>query len=587
MPLAAHEKRIGLVPGVTNHRVGRVMGADGGVRIVRCFHARFAGVKLGSGMTARTRLAYVLREGQYKDDKADVEAAAGDRDTVVDHADRIEASARVRRGRTAERVLGTQVVELPAESTAEQRAACAEAFVADWRERGHEAVAVVHIHGDDKGAAQPHLHVEVAARPILPDGTVDRSRSLWRAKPDIYAERRIVADLVNRTCDPKPPYHPGGFRDIGREEDKPKTRIPNRPYREVRLALRAARATGAPEKAEMIAAAARVVSSERRSVKQEEREAGRKRISSVKWNGYWKNGRPLSKRGRLQVRGDFWYRHFDRVEAERDKETVRADQAEDRVNELEGAQVQPLKLTDAQRPMFADVAGRNRIEGDYENDPAVQLRILAAYHEEREERRRKRREEREHDERGTGAAGAPGRGADFAVGGVADGGRQRDESGGEAAQERARGDAGSDGAGGTDRGAGGDDRDPPATSASPAAPLEPEVVAESAAAKMVAVDARVVAGQPDDDGSGDRARAGEHHVVVDNPARDPERGLPVLDGNPADVVVVKPAAARPAIERLRELAKPAALEPLDKTEPAEKQPAKPRKGPSQADGMEM
>jgi len=50
---------------------------------------------------------------------------------------------------------------------------------------------------------------------------------------------------------------------------------------------------------------------------------------------------------------------------------------------------------------------------------------------------------------------------------------------------------------------------------------------------------------------------------------------------------VKPAAARPAIERLRELAKPAALEPLDKTEPAEKQPAKPRKGPSQADGMEM
>ena len=153
-----------LLAGVENHRVGRVAGDDGLAKIVRTFHARFGSVKMGGGQTARDRLAYVFREGKHKSDAADVESSAGDKEALLRDADRIKASARVRRGPTAERILATQIVELPAESTAEQRKACAEAFVADWKARGHEAVAVVHMHGEE--GPQPHLHVEVAARAV-------------------------------------------------------------------------------------------------------------------------------------------------------------------------------------------------------------------------------------------------------------------------------------------------------------------------------------------------------------------------------------------------------------------------------------
>ena len=231
-----------LIPGVVNHRIGRVAGDGGLERIVRTFHARFGSVKMGGAMTARDRLAYVFREGKHKSDAADVESSAGDKEALLRDADRIKASARVRRGPTAERILATQIVELPAESTAEQRKACAEAFVADWKARGHEAVAVVHMHGEE--GPQPHLHVEVAARAVDADGGVDRSTALWtgpHGRQAVQAERRRNADLVNRTCDPDPPYHPGNFRDIGIERPA-KKRIPPRPFREARTRSREERA---------------------------------------------------------------------------------------------------------------------------------------------------------------------------------------------------------------------------------------------------------------------------------------------------------------------------------------------------------
>ena len=231
-----------LIPGVVNHRIGRVAGDGGLERIVRTFHARFGSVKMGGAMTARDRLAYVFREGKHKSGAADVESSAGDKEALLRDADRIKASARVRRGPTAERILATQIVELPAESTPEQRKACAEAFVADWKARGHEAVAVVHMHGEE--GPQPHLHVEVAARAVDADGGVDRSTALWtgpHGRQAVQAERRRNADLVNRTCDPDPPYHPGNFRDIGIERPA-KKRIPPRPFREARTRSREERA---------------------------------------------------------------------------------------------------------------------------------------------------------------------------------------------------------------------------------------------------------------------------------------------------------------------------------------------------------
>ena len=294
-----------LIPGVVNHRIGRVAGDGGLERIVRTFHARFGSVKMGGAMTARDRLAYVFREGKHKSDAADVESSAGDKEALLRDADRIKASARVRRGPTAERILATQIVELPAESTAEQRKACAEAFVADWKARGHEAVAVVHMHGEE--GPQPHLHVEVAARAVDADGGVDRSTALWtgpHGRQAVQAERRRNADLVNRTCDPDPPYHPGNFRDIGIERPA-KKRIPPRPFREARTRSREehadlrptideARALGHERRVNRLetalangAAQMYAVSAEKRAPLHEAHEQHRGKIEAAKAVGAW------------------------------------------------------------------------------------------------------------------------------------------------------------------------------------------------------------------------------------------------------------------------------------------------------------
>ena len=326
MELAAAQKRVALIPGVDNNRVGRARGDDGELRIVRTFHARFTGLKLGGGRSARERIAYVFREGKHEKDKADVEASAGDKDRLIEHADRIKATARVRRGRTAERILVEQIVELPAESTPEQRAKCAQAFVDSWRERGHSAVAVVHVHGDDKGKLQPHLHVEIAARPVDEAGNVDRSDVLWRGRATVYDERRIVADLVNGTCEPRPPYHPGGFRDIGREEDRPKGRIPPATFRPAAAAIREARAAGDKDRAGEATATMYAVSADKRAAKRERIETRRVEIAEHKDAGTWKQGRVAPLRERVVT-------VEERLKDEIDAERRRAARAEDDRNE--------------------------------------------------------------------------------------------------------------------------------------------------------------------------------------------------------------------------------------------------------------
>lgn len=342
MALLAAQKRVSLLPGVDNNRVGRIIGKDQTEQIVRTFHARFTGLKLGGARSARERIAYVFREGKHQADAADVEAFAGDKDRLIEHADRIKAAARVRRGRTAERILVEQIVELPAESTPEQRAKCAQAFVDSWIARGHEAVAVVHVHGDDKDKVQPHLHVEIAARPVDEAGNVDRSDVLWRGRASVYGERKIVAGLVNETCDPKPPYHPGGFRDIGRKEDKPKGRVPTVAFRIDRAETREERVgrrtdlREAHEKKDgdraielagelaALDAPMYAASAEKRAPLHAACEKRREEIEAHKDAGTWKNGRPAPLREQLAV-----------AERRLEQEQSQPDEAREEIAEVE------------------------------------------------------------------------------------------------------------------------------------------------------------------------------------------------------------------------------------------------------------
>ena len=290
-----------LLAGVENRRLGRVLGDDGLARVVRSFHFRVRSVKCGGRGTARTRIAYVRREGKHAKSSADVENAAGDKDALIDAADRIEATSRIKRGPTAERILQSFVLELPAESTAAERAATAEAVVEHWRTRygedrpGHEAIAVVHMHGDE--AAQPHLHVEVAARPILADETVDRSVRLWTdpsPSEAVKAERAAMAKIVNTWCTVKAAFHAGAFKEIGRE-DEGKPRLPISAWRAMRKAMRAA---GDKDEAARIEAAAYAVEANRRAGLREAGLARAAEIDALKAAGEWP---PKSQRAALQT----------------------------------------------------------------------------------------------------------------------------------------------------------------------------------------------------------------------------------------------------------------------------------------------
>ena len=290
-----------LLAGVENRRLGRVLGDDGLARVVRSFHFRVRSVKCGGRGTARTRIAYVRREGKHAKSSADVENAAGDKDALIDAADRIEATSRIKRGPTAERILQSFVLELPAESTAAERAATAEAVVEHWRTRygedrpGHEAIAVVHMHGDE--AAQPHLHVEVAARPILADETVDRSVRLWTdpsPSEAVKAERAAMAEIVNTWCTTKAAFHAGAFKEIGRE-DEGKPRLPISAWRAMRKAMRAA---GDKDEADRIEAEAYAVEANRREGLREAGLARAAEIDALKAAGEWP---PKSQRAALQT----------------------------------------------------------------------------------------------------------------------------------------------------------------------------------------------------------------------------------------------------------------------------------------------
>ena len=237
------------IAGLESGRVGR----DSSGQAARTFHCNFSSVKLGGGTTALAALDYALRQGENEGGVLDVESVAGGKQRVLEAAAKIEDAARVRTGPTAERILVKQTFELPADSTPEQRARCAQAFVDDWAGRGHEAVAAVHVHGEE--LPQPHLHVLATARPLNPDGTVNRESSLrpFASKASVRRERANVAALVNEHCAPEVRFHPGKLADTGIERAA-KKRIPQGAFREARAEIRAAPEKAAAIEAEMYAA---------------------------------------------------------------------------------------------------------------------------------------------------------------------------------------------------------------------------------------------------------------------------------------------------------------------------------------------
>lgn len=390
---------------------------------MRSFHINFGSVK-ASAPAARgwsQAIDYATRQGEYAEEAGDgeegpdVQHVAGSPDALRDACQAIDAGVRQRRGKTAERILVKETVELPSDVEDEQAAwkAGAEAIVADWKERGHEAVAAVHLHGEERD--HPHLHVLVAARPMDADGGVDRSKRLLAGKAEVKAERANAAERINEACEPEIRFHPGKLKEIGIGRE-PKRRIPTGTFFRMRAEIEAANDAGDPERAREIEASMYAESATIREPLHAGRDArwqARKpEIDALKAAGEWP---PKSQRAELEAERDelgkgrdFWSRAWKGVEKERKALKERAGTAEGRVAGIEAV---AMELTDARRAMLADVSGRNGIEGPLD-DPGVQLLAWHAFHreqEEREKRRHEAKEERDDDGRGTGEAD---RGAD-------------------------------------------------------------------------------------------------------------------------------------------------------------------------------
>jgi len=202
---------------------GRV-GKDG----QRTFHCHFQSVQVGGSSSGP--VDYLARDGDFETKDKDLEHIAGDRDAVKEAAQAIDAAAKVRKGRTAEKVLIKQTLELPADTTKEQRAATAEAIVKNWTDRGYPTVAAVHGNGE----VQPHIHVAICARPATKTHDtwrVDRNPELVAlrgGKQTVRNERERVAKIINANCNSK--FHHGRLIDTGIQR-KAKKRIPQAAYR--------------------------------------------------------------------------------------------------------------------------------------------------------------------------------------------------------------------------------------------------------------------------------------------------------------------------------------------------------------------
>lgn len=178
----------------------------------RTFHCHFSSRKVNGAI--HSAVDYLARENDFERKKEDFEFLSGDIKQLKKACNEIHKTARVRRGRTAERVLIMTVVELPAEMNEMQRRKTAEELVHFWKERGHVAVAAIH----GNGIVQPHIHLAATARPILVlNGCafVDRDTiPPLRDRMAVRAERKAVAEIVNDVLG-REYFHPGKLRDTG------------------------------------------------------------------------------------------------------------------------------------------------------------------------------------------------------------------------------------------------------------------------------------------------------------------------------------------------------------------------------------
>ena len=197
------------------------------------FHCHIGSVRVGAGGSGGTTIDYLAREGDYAD-RDDLEYLSGDPDAVHEAAMSIEDTARIRRGPRAERILVTQVFELPALSTPAARKAIADAIVERWNGRQFEAVAAVHVpEPKPDGRTNPHIHLAIPARPRIEawewspyDGgrliwKRDRSVRLMVGKAAVQAERQAIADLINQVMSEHgidaPEFVPGRLASVGIE----------------------------------------------------------------------------------------------------------------------------------------------------------------------------------------------------------------------------------------------------------------------------------------------------------------------------------------------------------------------------------
>lgn len=218
-----------------SYRIGWHLGGPS-----RTAHINWRGICIGQPGGKGGSLDYIAREGDYSD-RDDLQHLAGDPDELREAMAAIEATARIRRGPSAERVAVAGVFELPADSSPAQRKALAEARVAYWRERGHVAVVAVH---DEPG--NPHVHELVSARPARRGDAghvvVDRSARIMVGKAALRTERKAVADLVNSRTRPDVRFWGGRDRDM----EKPGI-VGRRPERRVPRAVRHGQRLDEPE----------------------------------------------------------------------------------------------------------------------------------------------------------------------------------------------------------------------------------------------------------------------------------------------------------------------------------------------------
>jgi len=206
----------------------RLISGRWGPSGVRTFHVDFRSTK-GPGSSSPA-IDYAIGEGEYAN-RDDLEFITEENEFVRRGAEKIEETARIKHGPTAERSLLKHVIELPVNFTSEQRAKSLEEMVMYWEQKGHPTGGAVHY---PKGG-QPHVHLVITARPITlkKDGSFEIDRSAERralvGKAAVQAERKAVAEIINEIhgCEI---FHHGKLSDTGLMR-KAKRRISIRAYK--------------------------------------------------------------------------------------------------------------------------------------------------------------------------------------------------------------------------------------------------------------------------------------------------------------------------------------------------------------------